>query len=414
MKILALPRRFVRHEWGGTETVVLETGRRLRARGHDLRIWTPAVFSDVEHEILEGVPVRRFPYSYPVLGLSREGRLHMDKKGGNLFSFAMMRALGREPGLDLLHLHTMKRLGGIARREARRRGIPYVVTLHGGWLDMPACEHEELVSPLKHTLEWGKVLGLWVGSNRVLEDADAILCVGRRETEQVRERHPGKRVLHLPNGVDTARFARGSGERFRRARGLPRAARVILVMGRIDPQKNQLGAVTALARVVREEPAAHLVLAGPVTNPAYLEKLQRRVAELGLVEHVTLIEGLPPLSQELVDAFHAADCFLLPSIHEPFGIVILEAWAAGRPVAAARVGGVPSFVEDGRNGLLFPPGDEAAMAGAVLRLLREPTLAAALARAGQERAREQYDWERVTDLLLEVYEEVRGAHPLRA
>jgi len=404
MKILAIPRRFVRKEWGGTETVVLETGKRLLAMGHDASIWTSTIFSSLPEETMEGVPVRRFPYTYPVLGLTAEGRNRLDMKGGNLFSLGLMRALRKEKGIDLIHLHTMGRLGGIARREAHRRGIPYMVSLHGGFLDVPQSQKDDLVAPLKNTLEWGKVLGLWVGSKRVLQDAAAILCVSRAEQEKIQARFPGKKVLFLPNGVDCARFSRGDGPRFRKKWNVPRQARVLLLVGRIDPQKNQMAALTVMERLRKTFPSLHLVLAGPVTDLRYGRLLRTSIGERGLEESVTLIEGLPSDSQDLVDAYHAAEIFLLPSIHEPFGIVILEAWAAGRPVVAARIGGVPSFVEEKTDALLFDPGDEDALTARVRECLESPETARGLGEAGRRKARAEYDWDRVTRLLLELYE----------
>ncbi len=415
MRILAIPRRFVRKEWGGTETVVLETGKRLLAMGHDASIWTSTIFSSLREETMEGVSVRRFAYTYPVLGLSAEGRNQLDMKGGNLFSLGMMRALRKEKRIDLIHLHTMGRLGGIARREALRRGIPYLVSLHGGLLDVPQSQKDELVAPLKNTLEWGKVLGLWVGSKRVLQDAAAILCVSRAEEEKIRARFPGKKVLFLPNGVDCGRFSRGDGAGFRKKWGLPSRSRVLLLVGRIDSQKNQMAAVVALERLRKEFPDLHLLLAGPVTDPGYARLLQAGIRERNLGESVTLIEGLPPDSQDLVDAFHAADVFLLPSIHEPFGIVILEAWAAGLPVVAARVGGVPSFVDEGADGLLFDPGDEEALAAGLRRCLESPSMARGLGEAGRRKAQAEYDWDRVTRLLIDLYQGVvrdGGRRPL--
>ncbi|MFQ5749202.1 MAG: glycosyltransferase family 4 protein [Planctomycetota bacterium] len=406
MRILSIPRRFVRKEWGGTETVVLETGKRLLALGHDTSIWTSTIFSRLPEEVMEGVPILRFAYSYPVLGLTAEGRNQLDMKGGNLFSLGLMRALRKEKRIDLIHLHTMGRLGGIARREALRRGIPYVVSLHGGFLDVPQSQKDDLAAPLKNTLEWGKVLGLWVGSKRVLQDAAAILCVSRAEKAKIQARFPEKKVLFLPNGVDCARFSQGDGPRFRKKWNIPLHARVLLLVGRIDPQKNQMAAVGLLERLRKGFPRLQLVLAGPVTDPRYGGRLRTAIRERGLEESVTLIEGLPPDSPDLVDAYHAADLFLLSSIHEPFGIVILEAWAAGLPVVAARVGGIPSFVDEKTDALLFNPGDEEALTACVRECLESPSTARSLGEAGRRKARAEYDWDRVTRHLIEVYEGV--------
>ena len=127
--------------------------------------------------------------------------------------------------------------------------------------------------------------------------------------------------------------------------------------------------------------------------------------------HVTIIRGLEAGSQELVDAYRAADLFLLPSIHEPFGIVILEAWAAGLPVIASRVGGIPWFVSDGQDGMLFEPNDEGEFHHAFRVLVKNPERMRALAAAGQTKAREEYGWKKVTERLVDIYEEAVGENP---
>ncbi|RMG50324.1 MAG: glycosyltransferase family 1 protein, partial [Acidobacteria bacterium] len=296
---------------------------------------------------------------------------------------------------------------------ARQRGIPYVVSLHGGVYDVPAEEAQSWTAPTRGAIEWGKVLGWWVGSRRVLADAAAILCVGQREQEETQRRYPHKRVIHLPNGVDPDRFAHGDGAGFRHRYGIPLTAHVILTMGRIDPQKNQRLAIRVLPELLKTDPHLHLLLIGPVTNDAYYRQLVDDVRRRGIEAHVTIIPGLDAGSRDLVDAYHAADVFLLPSIHEPFGIVILEAWAAGRPVVASRVGGVPSFVVHGRDGLLFDPHDERACRQAIHEMLTHPQRRRSLAEAGCAKARHEYSWDRITERLVAIYREVIDENSLR-
>jgi len=413
MRVVQIPRRFVRSDWGGTETVILETSKCLLALGHDTEILCPRALSKVDRETMDGVPVRRFAYFYPYFGLSQAARLQMDRKGGNLFSFSLMRELSRIPNLDLIHLHTGKRLGAIGRYVAARRHIPYVISLHGGVYDVPKGEAQTWTAPASGTIEWGKVLGMWVGARRVLDDDAAIICVGLKEAEEARARHPHQNVVHLPNGVDAGRFASGDGKGFRARHAIAESSFVVVVVGRIDPQKNQALALRMLAELRRDSVDAHLVLVGHVTNADYDAQLTREIAGLGLANRVTLIRGLETSDPELVNAYHAADLFLLPSVHEPFGIVILEAWAAGLPVAASRVGGVPSFVTDGENGCLFPSGDLAAVTRVVKDLIANPEARSKLAAAGRKKARDEFGWDRITQRLVGIYEEAQRANSLR-
>ncbi len=414
MKVMQVPRRFVRSDWGGTETVILETGKRLLEMGHETEILCPNALADEDREVMDGVPVARYPYFYPYWGLRAGATEQLDKKGGNLFSFQILRALNAVPGLELIHLHTGKRLGGIGRHVARKRRIPYIVSLHGGVFDVPDAEAKTWTEPTEGAWEWGKALGWWVGSRRVLDDAAAILCVGEKEREETQRRYPEKKVLHLPNGVDYRRFSTGDGGRFRETHGIPSTARVLLTVGRIDPQKNQLFAVNVFSELRKEVPELHLVLIGHVTNDDYHQRLKRAIQEHGVAEHVTLVCGLDAANPELVDAYHAADIFLLPSIHEPFGIVILEAWAAGLPVLASRVGGIPSVIEEEGDGVLFTVNDEADCNRRSRELLDDRERRSRLAEAGRHNAKDRYDWNAVTKRLVGVYEEVVRENPLRS
>ena len=95
----------------------------------------------------------------------------------------------------------------------------------------------------------------------------------------------------------------------------------------------------AFARLKAARPESHLLLVGPVTQPDYAESLRQSIREDGLAKAVTWLPGIQHEDPALVDAYHACDVFVLPSLHEPFGIVVLEAWSSGRPVVASRIGG---------------------------------------------------------------------------
>lgn len=413
MNIVQVPRRFVRSHWGGTETVILETCKRLLSMGHKTSIICPNALATGNHEVIQGVQVTRTPYFYPYLGLKAEAKALLDRKGGNLFSFALMRALKTEPQLDLIHLHTAKRAGAIGRYVAEKRRIPYVVSLHGGVFDVPTEESATWTEPTSGTIEWGKLLGWWVGSRRVLDDASAILCVGEEERVQTQRNYPGKKVVHLPNGVDPDRFSSGDGKAFRHNHRIPHDSFVILTVGRIDPQKNQLFVAKLLPDLAKIHTKAHLLIIGHVTNEDYFQKITDYIRDHNLENRVTVIPGLEADSPSLADAYHAANVFLLPSIHEPFGIVILEAWAAGLPVIASRVGGIPSFVVPNQDGLLFEPNNNQSIVDAFRLIVENQEESKRFASNGQKKARHEYSWDVITDRLVDIYEEAVRENPFR-
>ena len=179
-RIIHVPRRFVAHEWGGTETVLAEmAGEQLSGDGgrRFIRRWRSAKCGQ---EICRDIPVRRYGYCYPFLGLDAAERAQLDKKGGNLISLGLFRALACASGVRLYHAHTLKRMGGEVFTAARMRRKAFVVTLHGGVFDVPAAERAEMAGTQAGHLEWGKIFGLVFRSRRILEEADAVICVGYR------------------------------------------------------------------------------------------------------------------------------------------------------------------------------------------------------------------------------------------
>lgn len=405
-RVLHIPRRFTAEEWGGTETVVLEISHEQQRAGWQPMILTTNALSSKSEQIIGGIPVRRFGYFYPYLGLSAFDKQALDKKGGSPVSMGLFRAVLCEPDVRLFHLHTMGRLSAQVRTAARWRKRPYVISLHGGAFHTQEAELKTMADPTRGKLEWGKVLGAVFGSHRVLGEADHIICVGQAEFEAARRRLPHDRVSALPNGVDPKKFERGDGATFRRKHNIARDAFVILCLSRIDAQKNQLALVHALEQLRAMRLDAVLVLVGPETMVDYAAKLRATTAEKNLSPHVRILPGLRPDDPELVNAYHACDVFALPSVHEPFGIVVLEAWSARRPVVVSRIGGLQTLVRGGETGLFFDPNaDDAAaqLCDCLTTLALRPELRRDMAEAGWNEVQAHYTWSVVNQQLETIY-----------
>jgi glycosyltransferase involved in cell wall biosynthesis len=401
----------VKEEWGGTETVVLEISKQQQAAGWNPRVLTSMALARQRTEHISGVQVQRFPYCYPFFGLNAEERSAMDKKGGNLLSWSLLLALLRQPEVRLYHAHALKRLGGEVRTAARLRRKPFVVSLHGGVFDVPATELGTMLKPIENKVEWGRPFGALFGSRRVLDDADLVICVGRSEMEKARKELTHDRVTYLPNGVDCQRFVAGDGSAFRSSHSIPPDAFVVLNLSRLDPQKNQLLLLEAFTRFQERHPDAWLVFIGPETQPDYATRLREFVLKQGLENRVRLLPGLRNDDPNLLNAYHAADLFVLPSLHEPFGIVVLEAWSAGLPVVASRVGGLQALIRNEETGVFLDPETEdpvANLAAQLDRLARDPGLRERLAAAGRAEARARYDWRIIGTRLEELYREAEA------
>ena len=417
VKVVHIPRRFTRNAWGGTETYILEIAKRLPNYGIESEIICPCALDQPGEELIDGVRVQRFPYFYPYLGLDRKSKAKLDQKGGNLFSFQILKTLKSRKELDLIHLHTAKRLGSIGRHVAKIRGIPYVVTLHGGVAAIPDSEQKTYTEPTRGAWEWGRALGYWFGSRSVLADADTIMCVDRQEVDILPNDptiaaaiagHGKPYIRYRPGGVDVQRFGAGIGQRFRSRYGIVDDEPLILNVGRIDSQKNQLFAVEMLHRLRLQNNRGKLVLIGPTTNGDYQEQLLQKINETGLGDHVILTGGIAPDDETLVDAYAAADCFLLCSKHEPFGLVVLEAWSARVPVVLASHGGPLGFTNHGVDSLHYEPTDIDACVACVNELLNDTDKRQRITETAFKTAQTQFDWNRIAEEIATVYKQLAG------
>jgi len=412
-RIIHVPRRFVAEEWGGTETVILEISKVQQEHGWHPEIWTSLALSDRREETIGGIPVHRFPYRYPFFGLSQKDRHRMDKKGGNLMSPKLLWSMARTKEVRLFHAHALKRLGGEVFTAARWQKKPFVVSLHGGVFDVPKLELNQMLQPIQGKFEWGKLYGALVRSRSLLSEADYVICVGKSEMEAARDAIPHDRVDYLPNGVDSRKFEQGDGRRFRAKHGIGDNTFFILAVSRIDIQKNQKTLVEAVARLQARVTDFRLVLIGPPTQPDYAAAMEEVIRAEGLEDRVTWIPGMANDDPDLVDAFDACDVFVLPSLHEPFGIVVLEAWSAGKPVIASHVGGLKTLVSEGQDGLFFDPESAQApedLADRLLQLMQDQDGARQMGERGRVNVKAHYQWDRINEKLEGIYELAEKRH----
>ena len=410
MRIAHVLRRLSFDDWGGTEQVVWNIAKAQKAAGHEVRIFaTTALWrGNGEREVVEGIEILRFKPIYPWWPMPKRLVDELDRKGGNPFVPGLGKAL-REWKPDVIHCHAMARIAELCLRV----GVRCIISLHGGGANVPDEEAKSLKAPTRGQLPWGKMVDIVMGwTRRVPEDFDGIVCVGEDEYERYRAKHP--HVMFLPNGVDTAMFesvrVRGCGSVGVRVDTLNAPTHpltthpltTLLCVARIDRQKNQMMIVEALAK--HPEMTARLV--GPVTQQDYRAELERRAVELGVADRVAFVGALRPGSPELLGEYAKADVFVLPSRHEPFGIVVLEAWAAGLPVVASDVGGLGKLcAAHPEAALTFAPGDFDAMDGALRRLMSDGDLRVRLSAAGCTAAAE-YDWRTLSSRLVDFYAEI--------
>ncbi len=203
----------------------------------------------------------------------------------------------------------------------------------------------------------------------------------------------------IHNGVDIDRFS-GLKSYSRGELGLSETLPIIGAVSRMDEPTKGLGTlIHAMARINKQSShgMCQLLLVGD--GPAY-KQLSELVAKLGLSECVVFLG----MRRDIERILPLLDIFVMPSLSEGFGVAIVEAMAAGRPVVATAVGGIPEVVIHGETGLLVQPNDHQALAEAIEDLLRRPDYARALGIKGQHRAREKFSVERAVKRHEELYD----------
>ncbi|MBX5477287.1 MAG: N-acetyl-alpha-D-glucosaminyl L-malate synthase BshA [Clostridia bacterium] len=356
---------------GGSGIVATELACELARRGHDVHIFSHDVPFRLD-------PCRgRLTYhpvtapEHPVLvAAPYEAAL-----AGTIVNIV------RRVRLDVLHVHYAVphvSAAWLAASVLGDRAPAIVATLHGS--DVTMLGRDPALRPvLAHTLE----------------RAHAVTTVSAYMAEKAREQFGlGRPIDVIPNFVDPAVYG-GPPDRSLRAQYAGPDEAVVLHASNFRPVKKVEDVVRIFARIARRRPARLLLVGeGPDSPAAY------RQAVVEDVEDRVVFMGTHP---NVAPIFRIADLFLLPSADEGFGLSALEAMAAGVPVVASAVGGLPEVIEHGVSGLLYPPEDVEAMAEGGLRLLTDAAFRETIVANARRRVMERFTAERVIPMYVEVY-----------
>jgi glycogen(starch) synthase len=287
---------------------------------------------------------------------------------------------------DLLHAQYGYPTGWAALLASRALGVPSVVSIQGGdghWVGS-CCETHRLAM------------------TRVLDHAGAVLIGCRSFADEVTGRlgTDPKRFTIVPGAVDTGRFMPDPAPRD------PDAPPVLLYHGRVDRRKGVLDMIEALTVLRDEGLAFRLVVSGIGPD---LDETARRLAATRL-DALTTMRGYVDYDHA-PEAYAGADIFVSPTYAEGFSNTILEAMATGLATISCRVVGVVDCLRDGENGLLTEPGDIAALASGLRRLITDRSLRDRLAATALEECRRVYSWQAVAGQIMRVYAVVVGRPP---
>jgi glycosyltransferase involved in cell wall biosynthesis len=335
---------------------------------------------------LEGVATHRvFAGDPEVLQRSRDtlGRFTADLRSllGSVDPVRKLtRALGQS-GADIVHTNSLKAhvLGGVAAWLTRR----------------------PLIWDVRDILDPGPARRFLLGLARLTRPH--IVAMSQAVADHLAPAGCPTTVVH--GGRSPEHFARCQpSSTLRGELGLGPGSEVIAVVARLTPWKGHMVLLDAFAAVHRERPQARLLVVGAPTfwESTYENRLRERAAELGCADAVRWLGFRDDIPQLLA----LSDLMVLPSRNEPFGIVIVEAMIAAKPVVVCDSGGPPEIVVHGETGLVVPTWEVGPLADAVCTLLDDPALARRMGEAGRERAVRHFDVREAVRQIEDIYDQV--------
>ncbi len=393
MRILHIVTAFPRASDDVITPWLVQLLQRLRAKGHEVEVFTSA-YKGAGDQVLDGIPVHRFRYFFRRWENLTHEETAPDRMRRSLlyrvlplfFVAAGMLAIWRHcrrQRYDVIHVHWPMPLALIGWAAQRAHRAPLVSTFYGVEL--------RWVKGSLRALKW---LVRWAARR-----SDRVVAISSYTARELRE------LADVPIEVIPYTTALPEPPSLPKSTGGPPT---VLFVGRLVERKGVLYLIEAIGRL--RDASIRLVIVGDGPERPKLEDAARRLGG-GVADRVEFRGKIS--ATELQAAYAGANAFVLPSVFdargdtEGLGVVALEAMNYGTPVVASRIGGIPDVVEDGVTGLLVPPGDAAALAAALRRVLDEPGLARKLGEAGRRRLHEQFSWEAITARWEAVYSSLR-------
>lgn len=313
-------------------------------------------------------------------------------------------------------IHSNYWLSGWAGRILKRAlDLPQVHTSHS-----LGAVRARAIHPAGSTAYDDPVLGKRLAEEKaILASAEVVIATSTEERDQIVNQYGvrGDNIRVVPCGVDTTLFTPGDRRR-ERERLKAEGKSIVLFVGRFESNKGLHVLIDSLRLLRERNPGlverVELWVIGGSRNPhmekevRYRNEIQKRIAEAGLSDRVKFWG--PASHDRLVRYYRAADVTVIPSYYESFGLVAIEAMAAGCPVIASAVGGLKCNVRHGETGFLVPPRDTRSLATALETMLSNCPLREEMSGKATRFAASRFQWVTIATRIAEIYAEVSGCH----
>ena len=385
MRVLHLSWEFPPRIIGGIASHVFDLSRALARRSLEVQVMTCNFPGAKEFEIIDGVNVNRFE-AYAT-GDSFLGWALRMQKNMEISSSDLISGSGR---FDIIHAHDwLSGVAGIGLKHLYRR--PLITTMHSTEYGRRAGTHNDLQESI-HEIEG------WIAH----ESWRVITCSYYMRNHVAWCFHvPENKISVIPNGVDVTKFSFSFNYWEVRNRFARESERILLFVGRLVPEKGLDTLIKSLPIILAKGANVKLVVVGEGPQK---EMYQRTANEQGLHEKVFFAGHIDDWTLRAL--YRVADVTLVPSKFEPFGIVALEAMAAHCPLVTTTAGGLDEIVDDGGTGLKVPPDDPNALAGAILRIVRDIGFRNYIVENAYQKCLWNYNWDKIAEWTSGVYDAV--------
>ncbi len=359
---------------GGMEYYVQWLSIELAKRGHDVTVFTTSNNSEQT--------IKLQPNGVKIVSLKKALKIYNIPIVPSLFW-----TLLNEEKPAVIHVHQYPvYFSDVSSLVCNLRNIPLIIHVH------VISDAKSVSSGFLSGLYY-KTLGL-----RTLKSANMIVVPSNDYRAKLYNMHiAAEKLKVIPCGLRLSDVA-DKTEMFRQQYSCEHS-KIILAVGRLNYQKGFQYLIKAMPQIIKRVPSAKLVIVGEGELSAYLKGLAEKIGLTDVVVFTGVID-----SSMITSAYSAADIFVLPSIFESFGMTLIEAQAAGKPVIATDVGGVPEVLVNGQTGILVEPKNIEQLEKAVVTLLTNTQLAEEMGAKGRRFVLENFASDKIVNSILEIYQ----------